>query len=78
MHLSQVARSALEPFVGPMVADTCVRATALSVGKMSDELDETDMSALEANIRRLLGPVAPTAAIDAAVDSVRQSLVGVS
>lgn len=78
MNLSQAAKTALEPFVGPTVADTCVRATALSVGKMSDELNESDMPALESNIRRLLGPVAPVAAIDTALATVRMSLTGVA
>lgn len=54
----------LEPYVGRMVADTCVRATALSLGKSADELVTDDVSALETNVRRLLGPVAPHATID--------------
>lgn len=61
--LGTVAMEALDPFVGPMAASTCVRATALSIGKTSDELTEADMPALEQNIRRLLGPVAPAAVI---------------
>lgn len=56
--------AALSPYVGEMVADTCVRGTALSIGKSSDELTEADMPALESNVRRLLGPVAPSGVID--------------
>lgn len=74
MGISEAVKSALEPYVGAMVADTCVRATALSLGKMSDELDESDMGALESRIRQLLGPVAPTAAIEDAVQTIRHSI----
>lgn len=58
--LAEVAMSALGPLVGEMAASTCVRATALSIGKTSDQLAPTDMPALEASVRRLLSPVAPT------------------
>ncbi len=77
MGISPAVKSALEPFVGATVADTCVRATALSLGKMSDELDTDDLSALEASIRKLLGPVAPPAAIDDAIVTIQRSVMGV-
>jgi len=73
-ELSQVAISALEPLVGPTVASTCVRASALSMGKLSDQLDESDLPALESNIRRVLAPIAPAAAIDGVVAQLRGSL----
>lgn len=56
--------AALSPYVGPMVADTCVRGTALSIGKTADELTDDDLPALESSMRRLLSPVAPAAVID--------------
>ncbi|MCK8115117.1 hypothetical protein [Anaerosoma tenue] len=56
--------AALSPYVGPMVADTCVRGTALSIGKTADELTNEDLPALESSMRRLLGPVAPATVID--------------
>jgi hypothetical protein len=56
--------AALSPYVGPMVADTCVRGTALSIGKTADELTDEDLPALESSMRRLLGPVAPATVID--------------
>lgn len=59
-----VVSDALEPYVGRMVAETCVRATALSIGKTADTLEAADVPALEANIRKLLSPVAPQTAID--------------
>lgn len=61
--LSALAISTLEPFVGPMAASTCVRATALALGKTADSLGPADLPALKDNIRRLLGPVAPAAVI---------------
>ncbi|MHB1340527.1 MAG: hypothetical protein ACYC77_05770 [Coriobacteriia bacterium] len=60
----------LEPYVGRMVADTCVRATALSMGKSADELVAADVPALESNVRRLLGPVAPRATIEAILTQI--------
>lgn len=52
--------STLAPYVGQAVADTCVRATALSLGKTTDTLATDDFPILENNVRRLLGPVAPS------------------
>jgi len=73
---STMVRGALEPYVGAMVADTCVRATALSLGKMADELTAEDLPALESNIRRLLAPVAPTGVIDDVIATLQQSTRG--
>jgi len=56
--------AALSPYVGDTVADTCVRGTALSLGKTADSLCDEDLPALESNVRRLLGPVAPSGVID--------------
>ena len=64
----------LAPYVGEMVADTCVRATALSLGKMADDLDRADMDALTANVRRLLAPVAPRDAIDGLIGEIERSV----
>lgn len=55
----------LEPYVGRMVADTCVRATALSIGKTADTLSDEDLPHLRENVRKLLLPIAPSATIDA-------------
>lgn len=60
----EAARSALEPFVGVMAADTCLRATAIAIGKMSSELTLDDMPAIDTSIRRLLSPIAPGSTID--------------
>lgn len=64
----------LEPLVGHMVADTCVRATALSLGKSSGDLVSEDLPALITNVRRLLSPVAPRETIDAIVLSIEGDL----
>lgn len=71
--LCDAARAALEPYVGEMVADTCVRATALSLGKTTEELDRGDLSALESRIRGLLAPVAPLAVIDEAIVTLERA-----
>jgi len=61
---------ALEPWIGNVAADTCVRATALSVGKDISEFGAAEVAALCANIRRLLSPIAPTAAVDGVIAQI--------
>lgn len=60
----EAAVSALEPWVGRTVADTCVRATALASGKAVCDLGAEDIPMLRANIRRLLNPIAPSSVVD--------------
>lgn len=69
MGITQAVRAALEPYVGPVVADTCVRATALSLGKTSDDLTADDRGALENSMRKLLAPIAPAPAIERMIQS---------
>lgn len=64
----------LAPYVGEMVADTCIRATALSLGKMADDLGREDLEALAVNVRRLLAPVAPRDAIDGLISDIERSV----
>ncbi len=73
MSLASEATEILEPYIGRTVADTCVRATALSLGKSSDTLASEDLPQLTANIRRLLLPVAPSAAIDRLIAEIERS-----
>lgn len=72
--VAQSVRSILEPYVGPMVADTCVRASALSIGKVSDDLEAGDLPAIEQNIRRSLGPVASSAVIDDVLAEIERAV----
>ena len=72
--LSVVAISALEPLLGPTVANTCVRASAMSIGKLASQLDESDLPMLEVSIRRVLGTIAPAAAIDAVLVQIKEAL----
>lgn len=72
--LSQHVVSILSPYVGEMAADTCVRATALSLGKTTDDLTVDDLPALESNVRRLLGPLAPTNVIDQLLQDIERGL----
>lgn len=67
----EVVLGVLSPYVGTMAADTCVRATALSIGKSMDTLCCDDIPALEHSIRRLLAPVAPSATIDRVVADIQ-------
>lgn len=72
--IATAAMSALEPLVGSMVASTCVRATALSLGKVADELDAADWPKLEESIRRLLGPIAPVATVSQIVSDIAKEV----
>lgn len=72
MSLASDTAEILAPFIGRTVADTCVRATALSVGKSYDTLSAEDVPALAGNIRRLLGPVAPSSTIDSIVQEIER------
>lgn len=68
--VAESAISVLSPFVGSMAADTCVRGTALTLGKMSNELTTADLPALAANIRRLLEPLAPSATVEQLISQI--------
>jgi hypothetical protein len=70
--LSDTVRRVLQPFVGAHVADTCVRATALSIGKVSSDLGPEDLQPLEQTIRRTLAPVAPLATIDEIIATIER------
>jgi len=73
MSLATTVTGILEPFVGPTVADTCVRATALALGKTSDSLDRSDLPRLEESVRKLLRPVAPAATIDSLISEIERA-----
>lgn len=68
--LAERAMSALEPYVGRIIAQTSVRGTASSLGKALEQLSDDDLPAIEESVRWLLAPVAPTAAIDAVIDRI--------
>jgi hypothetical protein len=57
--------------VGATIADTCVRATALSLGKTFETLSDEDMPAVEDRARRLLEPLLPQGTIDRVVGDIR-------
>lgn len=76
--VTQAVRAVLEPYVGPMVADTCIRATALSLGKTSDDLTAADQAALSASMRKLLAPVAAPATIDRMIQAFDHEMQAVA
>jgi len=65
---------ALEPWIGSVAADTCVRATALAVGKDISEFGQADIAALCNNVRRLLSPIAPSAAVDGVIAQIEAGI----
>lgn len=66
--------SALEPWIGRVAADTCVRATALAIGKDISEFGAAEVSALYGNIRRLLSPIAPGPAVDSVIAQIEAGI----
>lgn len=64
MSYAESVRAILEPYVGHMSADTCIRATSLSIGKSFDTLDRADLPAIEASSRRMLASIVPSATLD--------------
>lgn len=72
MSVATAVTDALEPYVGHTVADTCVRATALSIGKTADTLSNEDLPRLEESVRRLLMPVAPGTTIDLVIIAIER------
>jgi hypothetical protein len=61
----------LEPYVGQSAADTCVRATALTSGKMFDEVGYEDVPTLLRHVRRMLEPVVPSSTLDTIVERIQ-------
>lgn len=72
MSVASHVTDVLEPYVGHMVADTCVRATALSMGKTADTLSRDDLPRLEESVRKLLVPIAPSAAIASVIEQIER------
>jgi hypothetical protein len=68
--IAERAVRALMPYVGSTVADTCVRATALTLGKTLDTLSDEDLPAMEDRARRLLEPLLPPATINRVVGDI--------
>ncbi|MDP2182541.1 MAG: hypothetical protein Q8K99_08230 [Actinomycetota bacterium] len=66
-----VAVEVLEPYVGRALADTCMRAGALSEGRLPDDLTPDDLPCIENAARKLLSAVAPQDTIDSVVADIR-------
>lgn len=74
-QLAEVCVAVLEPYIGRLVADTVVRATALSLGKPMDELSVSDFPSLSRNIRRVLEPVTAQATVDDIVRDIEMRMI---
>jgi RNA polymerase sigma-70 factor (ECF subfamily) len=61
----------LSPYVGPTLADTFVRGTAISIGKTFDTLTIEDAGALEDRARRTLQSLLPPDAIERVIADIR-------
>lgn len=71
MGIADRAVHALAPYVGMRLADTCVRATALSIDKTIETLGEEDLPVMEDRARRLLEPLLPPSTIERVVAEIR-------
>lgn len=73
MELATRIVEILEPYVGRHAADTCVRGSALTAGKMFDTLGPEDVPVVTERVRRMLDPVVPCSTIEtilARIDAV--------
>ncbi len=68
--LADTITETLAPYVGRMAADTCVRATALAIGKTTETLSTEDLPALGASVRRVLASVLPHTKIESIVAQI--------
>ncbi len=72
MELYRKIIQVLEPYMGKMLAETCVRGTALTLGKSSDTLSRSDIPLLEPNIKKYLAGVAGQGSIEKILKEIRE------
>jgi len=58
------AREHLTPYVGAALAEMCIRTTAISLGKQTEDLSFGDMPALGKEVSRILTGLATKDQID--------------
>lgn len=61
----------LSPYIGRVAADTCVRGTAVSIGKTFDTLTGDDGDELERRVRSVLMPLLPPETIARLIADIR-------
>lgn len=61
----------LSPYIGRVAADTCVRGTAVSIGKTFDTLTGDDGDELERRVRSVLLPLLPPETIARLIADIR-------
>lgn len=71
LGIAERAVRALTPYIGRMAADTCVRGTAVSIGKTFDTLTTDDADALAQRIRAVLAPLLPPDTIERLINQIR-------
>lgn len=72
VSVAEQEQGILSPYLGHAGASTCVRATALSLGKTSDDMTIEDIPALAENVRRSLSLVLSTALVDSIVERLQR------
>ena len=70
-EIGERAINALSPYVGPAVADLCVRGVAITLDKTFDQLTIEDSPALEKRARNVLSSLLPQDAIERVVARIR-------
>lgn len=69
--IAERAVAVLAPYVGRVAADTCVRGTAVSIGKTFDTLTGTDIDALAHRVRLVLAPLLSPDTIERLLSEIR-------
>ena len=72
--IAEHAETVLSPYLGRAGASTCVRATALSLGKTSDQMGVEDLPALGDNVRRSLSLILSGDTVEAIVVELGEGL----
>lgn len=71
--LAEATHQMLEPHVGVVIAQGCLRAAGQATGKTPESLGPEDWPVVEGAVRSFLRPVAPPDTIDTLVARIREA-----
>ncbi|TLM77504.1 MAG: hypothetical protein FDZ70_05295 [Actinobacteria bacterium] len=69
--LADATTQMLEPHVGAVIAQGCLRAVGQAAGKTPETIGPSDWPAVEATVRGFLRPVAPPGTIDSLIERIK-------
>lgn len=75
MTVSETVVDVLSPVVGKPAAEICLRSCSGALGKPAEELDLIDMPFVAEMIRDKLHPLASSARLNLAIDTIKARLI---